>query len=72
MSVVYPAAKLAVVALDALNGYLQNGSEGALTALVCDAVLSVKDARMLREVDKSFDQKMIDYPTAPSDNTDVK
>lgn len=33
---------------------------------------SVKDARMLHEVDRSFDQKMIDYPTAPSDNTDVK
>ena len=102
MSVVYPAAKPAVVALDALDGYLQNGSEGALTALACDAMFagagkflpknkgsdamqaiaseyigskaqeSVKDARMLREVDRSFDQKMIDYPTAPSDKTDVK
>lgn len=40
MSVVYPAAKPAVVALDALDGYLQNGSEGALTALACDAVFA--------------------------------
>lgn len=80
MSVVYPAAKPAVVALDAIERYAENGWDGAGYAVLFDLTLAIggklqenlKEARMMRGIDKSSECDIIEFPESPLENTNKR
>ncbi len=98
-SVVYPAAKPAVIALDVIDGATKNGLRGAGYALFFDLGLSLVGKKLPDNkisnaaqtifgeclgneiqdnisnenlIIRTFDQKLIEYPEVPLDNTEVR